>query len=120
MVNQERTSRGLTALSPNSVLMQTATVKSQDMADNDYFDHQSPTYGSPFDLMKSYGITYYYAGENIAAGQTTPQQVMNDWMNSPGHRENILFEKYNEIGVGVVRNSVGVFYWTQHFTGNNP
>ena len=97
--------------------MKTATIKSQDMAQNNYFSHTSPTYGSPFDLMKKYGISYRTAGENIAMGQTSPSQVMNGWMNSEGHRANILNSSFTKIGVGVVQNASGRYYWTQHFTG---
>lgn len=117
LVNVERAKNGLGALSIDSTLMKTATVKSQDMARNNYFDHTSPTYGSPFDLMKQYGVSYRTAGENIAMGQTSPAQVMNGWMNSPGHRANILNGSYTKIGVGAVQNSNGTYYWTQHFVG---
>ena len=87
------------------------------MANLGYFDHNSPTYGSPFDLMSRYGVSYRSAGENIAMGQTSPQQVMEGWMNSSGHRANILNTSYTKIGVGIARNSSGRYYWTQHFTG---
>jgi uncharacterized YkwD family protein len=117
LVNVERAKNSLPALTADSLLMKTATVKSQDMANNNYFDHTSPTYGSPFDLMKKFGVTYRAAGENIAMGQTTPAQVMNGWMNSSGHRANILNSAYTKIGVGVVKNASGRYYWTQHFTG---
>jgi uncharacterized YkwD family protein len=117
LVNVERAKNSLPALTADSLLMKTATVKSQDMANNNYFDHTSPTYGSPFDLMKKFGVTYRAAGENIAMGQTTPVQVMNGWMNSSGHRANILNSAYTKIGVGVVKNASGRYYWTQHFTG---
>lgn len=117
LVNVERAKNGLGALSIDSTLMKTATVKSQDMARNNYFSHTSPTYGSPFDLMKQYGVSYRTAGENIAMGQTSPAQVMNGWMNSPGHRANILNGSYTKIGVGAVQNSNGTYYWTQHFVG---
>ncbi len=117
LVNQERTSRGLGALSVSSALTNTATLKSQDMAKNNYFSHTSPTYGSPFDMMKQFGISYRTAGENIAMGQTTPAQVMNAWMNSEGHRANILNSSFTKIGVGVARNTSGQYYWTQQFIG---
>lgn len=117
LVNQERTSRGLKALSVDSALTNTATLKSQDMAKLGYFDHTSPTYGSPFDMMKQYGISYRTAGENIAMGQTSPQQVMTGWMNSEGHRANILNSSFTKIGVGIARNSNGTYYWTQQFIG---
>ena len=117
LVNQERTSRGLGALSVDSALTKTATLKSQDMAKNNYFNHTSPTYGSPFDMMKQFGITYRTAGENIAMGQTSPAQVMNGWMNSEGHRANILNSSFTKIGVGVAQNANGYYYWTQQFIG---
>ncbi|QAT51310.1 hypothetical protein EQM14_10730 [Caproiciproducens sp. NJN-50] len=117
LVNQERTSRGLSALSVDTALTKTATLKSQDMAKLGYFDHTSPTYGSPFDMMKQFGISYRTAGENIAMGQTSPQQVMTGWMNSEGHRANILNSSYTKIGVGIAQNSNGQYYWTQQFIG---
>lgn len=117
LVNVQRSKNGLPALSADSLLMTTATVKSQDMAKNNYFDHTSPTYGSPFDLMKRYGVSYRAAGENIAMGQTSPAQVMDGWMNSAGHRANILNSSYTKIGVGVAQNASGNYYWTQHFIG---
>ncbi|HVI42636.1 MAG TPA: CAP domain-containing protein, partial [Anaerovoracaceae bacterium] len=82
---------------------------------NNYFAHQSPTYGSPFDMMKQFGISYSYAGENIAEGQRTPAEVMDGWMNSPGHKANIMNTSYTEIGVGYVTNSNGNSYWVQEF-----
>lgn len=115
LVNKERTSRGLQALNHNDVLAKLTRLKSQDMADKNYFDHQSPTYGSPYDMMNSFGITYQNAGENIARGQATAKMVMEGWMNSPGHRENILKEEYQEIGVGLAIDSTGQSYWTQMF-----
>jgi uncharacterized protein YkwD len=66
-------------------------------------------------MLKNYGISYSYAGENIAKGQTTPQSVMTSWMNSSGHRANILNANYTQIGVGVVKNSSGSLIWTQQF-----
>ncbi|WP_411675950.1 CAP domain-containing protein [Caproicibacter sp.] len=117
LVNKERTSRGLNALSMDSALNKTATLKSQDMAKLGYFDHTSPTYGSPFDMMKQFGISYRTAGENIAMGQTSPTQVMNGWMNSEGHRANILNSSFTKIGIGVAQNSSGRYYWTQQFIG---
>ena len=117
LVNQERASSGLNALTVDSALTNTATLKSQDMAKLGYFDHMSPTYGSPFDMMRQFGISYRTAGENIAMGQTSPSQVMQGWMNSKGHRENILNTSYTKIGVGIAQNSSGQYYWTQQFIG---
>lgn len=117
LVNAERAKQGLKPLTMNAQVNKTATLKSQDMAKLGYFDHNSPTYGSPFDMMKKYGISYRTAGENIAMGQTTPEQVMKGWMNSPGHRANILKASFTQIGVGVAKNSSGGIYWTQQFIG---
>lgn len=115
LVNAERAKRGLPALKANWQLSRVARYKSQDMIDKNYFSHQSPTYGSPFHMMESFGIRYSAAGENIAYGQRTPADVMNAWMNSPGHRSNILSPSYTEIGVGLATNKNGVKYWTQMF-----
>ncbi|MFC3746162.1 CAP domain-containing protein [Paenibacillus sp. GCM10012306] len=112
LVNQERTKAGLKSLSLNNALSKMALAKAQDMYDNNYFDHQSPTYGSPFDMMKAFGITYNSAGENIANGQTSPEEVMNQWMNSPGHRANILNSSFTDIGIGYYNKE-----WVQEFTG---
>lgn len=117
LVNAERAKNGLKPLKMNTEMNKVATLKSQDMAKLNYFDHNSPTYGSPFDMMKKFGITYRTAGENIAMGQTTPEQVMNGWMNSPGHRANILNANFTQIGVGVAKNLSGRLYWTQQFIG---
>ncbi|WP_110927904.1 CAP domain-containing protein [Bacillus massiliglaciei] len=118
LVNSERKKAGLPALKMDSSLSKTATIKSQDMRDSQYFSHTSPVYGSPFDLMKTYGIAYKYAGENIAAGQTSPNSVIKSWMNSPGHKANILSKNYTRIGVGYVKGGTYSHYWTQHFSGN--
>lgn len=112
LVNQERAKQGLGALSSDAELAKVADVKAKDMYDNNYFDHNSPTYGSPFDMMRSFGVSYNYAGENIAKGQRTAEQVMNDWMNSPGHRANIMNGNYTKIGVAYYN---GV--WVQMFKG---
>jgi uncharacterized YkwD family protein len=112
IVNQERTKAGLNTLSLNSNLSKMALAKAQDMYNNNYFDHQSPTYGSPFDMMKAFGITYNSAGENIAKGQRSAEEVMNQWMNSPGHRANILNTSFTEIGIGYYNSE-----WVQEFTG---
>lgn len=117
LVNQQRAAHGLSALSINTQLTKTATLKSEDMAKLNYFDHTSPTYGSPFEMMQQFGISYRTAGENIAMGQTSPEQVMNGWMNSEGHRKNILNASFTQIGVGVAKNANGQYIWTQQFIG---
>lgn len=117
LVNVERSKRGLSELSFNTQLSNVATLKSQDMINKNYFSHISPTYGSPFDMMKQFNISYKTAGENIAKGQETPEAVVNAWMNSKGHRENILNANFTDIGVGVAKSSNGTLYWTQMFIG---
>jgi len=112
IVNKERAKAGLQPLSINNELANMAMVKAQDLHNNNYFDHNSPTYGSPFDMMRQFGITYNFAGENIAKGQTSPTQVMNDWMNSPGHKANILKNSFTQIGVAYYKGS-----WVQEFIG---
>jgi len=115
LVNKERAAAGLSALKVNTKLASVAEKKAEDMRDNNYFSHTSPTYGSPFDMMKQFGISYTSAGENIAKGQRTPSEVMDGWMNSSGHRANILNSSYTEIGVGYVTDSNGNTYWVQQF-----
>lgn len=114
LVNVERAKAGLPALTEDWQLSRVARYKSQDMRDKGYFSHQSPTYGSPYDMMRAFGISYRAAGENIAMGQRTPTAVVNAWMNSSGHRANILSKSFTKIGVGYV---VSGNYWTQMFTG---
>ena len=117
LVNAERAKRGISALTLDSSLSSVATKKSQDMIDKNYFDHTSPTYGSPFDMMKQFGISYRSAGENIAKGQKTPQEVVDAWMNSEGHRKNILNPNFTNLGVGIAKDSNKTTYWTQMFIG---
>lgn len=114
LVNIERSKQGLKSLTYDWQLSRVARYKSQDMKDKGYFSHTSPTYGSPFEMMKSFGISYRTAGENIAKGQRTPSEVVNAWMNSSGHRANILNSSFTKIGVGYVKDGN---YWTQMFTG---
>ena len=114
LVNQIRKENGLKALTQDWQLSRVARFKSKDMTDLGYFSHTSPTYGSPFDMMKDFGISYKSAGENIAKGYSTPEAVVNAWMNSPGHRANILNSSYTHIGVGYVADGN---YWTQMFVG---
>ncbi len=115
LVNKERAANGLSALKENAELDKVATLKSEDMAKLNYFSHTSPTYGSPFEMLSQFGITYTAAGENIAMGQPTPESVMDAWMNSEGHRANILNSNYTEIGVGITKNANGQYIWTQTF-----
>ncbi|WP_242057499.1 SafA/ExsA family spore coat assembly protein [Halobacillus yeomjeoni] len=115
LTNQERAKNGLPALKANWQLSRVARYKSVDMRDKNYFSHTSPTYGSPFQMMKNFNINYRRAAENIAAGQRTPQEVVNGWMNSPGHRKNILDPNLKQIGVGYAKGGSYGHYWTQMF-----
>lgn len=114
LVNEIRVQNGLRELTYDWELSRVARYKSQDMHDNRYFSHTSPVYGTPFQMIKSFGISYRSAGENIAKGYTTPQAVVNGWMNSAGHRANILNASFTHIGVGYVKDGN---YWTQMFIG---
>lgn len=115
LTNLERQKAGLSPLAHNWQLSRVARYKSEDMRDRNYFSHTSPTYGSPFTMIKNFGISYSAAGENIAMGQPTAQAVVQGWMNSSGHRANILSKNFNKIGVGYAKSSSGRIYWTQMF-----
>ena len=114
LTNVERAKYGLKPLTEDWELSRVARYKSQDMHDRRYFDHNSPTYGTPFQMMRAFGLSYRSAGENIAMGYRTPQAVVTGWMNSSGHRANILNSSYTKIGVGYVADGN---YWTQQFIG---
>ena len=114
LVNEIRIKNGLKPLTANWELSRVARYKSQDMVDNRYFSHTSPTYGTPFQMIRAFGLSFRTAGENIAYGQRTPQAVVNAWMNSSGHRANILNSSYTQIGVGYAASG---HYWTQMFIG---
>jgi uncharacterized YkwD family protein len=114
LTNEERAKAGLPALEVDTELSKVAQAKSEDMRDNNYFAHNSPTYGSPFDMMNQFGVDYQSAGENIAKGQQTPEEVVNAWMNSEGHRKNIMNGSFTHIGVGYVEEGN---IWTQQFIG---
>jgi len=110
LVNAQRTSHGLPALAIDSALSETARLKSKDMKTKQYFSHTSPTYGSPFQMMKQFGISYRSAGENIAMGYRTAEAVVQAWMASAAHRANILSRNYTTMGIGYVDG-----HWTQWF-----
>ena len=114
LVNDIRKQNGLSPLTANWELSRVARYKSQDMVDNRYFAHNSPTYGTPFEMIRAFGLSFRTAGENIAYGYATPQKVVDGWMNSSGHRANILNASYKQIGVGYVAKGN---YWTQMFMG---
>ena len=116
LVNQERTSQGLKALAVDTRLVKVARMKSMDMIKNNYFGHQSPVYGSPFDLLKSQGITYRTAGENLA-GNSSVTSAHTGLMKSSGHRANILNANFTKIGIGIIKGGPYGLMISQEFTG---
>ncbi|RBW68314.1 CAP domain-containing protein [Bacillus taeanensis] len=116
LVNEERQKQGLHPLKVNTKLTEVARVKAKDMIENNYFSHQSPTYGSPFEMMKQFGISYRTAGENLAGNQTV-ESAHQGLMNSDGHRANILNENYTEIGIGIVEGGPYGKMFVQLFKG---
>lgn len=116
LVNKARADAGMGPLKFDTTLQKVARLKAQDMVNKNYFSHQSPTYGSPFDMMKQFGVTFNTAGENIAGNQTV-NAAFNAWMNSPGHKANILNSKYNYTGIGIVDSPTYGKMFVQEFIG---
>ena len=116
LINKQRTNNGLAALKNDSEVQRVARIKAQDMVDNNYFSHTSPTYGSPFDMLKSFKISYKTAGENIA-GNSSNSSAVTAWMNSSGHKANILNSNFNYTGIGVVSSPKYVKMYVQLFIG---
>lgn len=114
LVNMERNKNNLSPLQVDLELARVARIKSQDMVDNNYFSHYSPNYGSPFDMLKSFGIKYLHAGENIA-GNSSVQRAHESLMNSSGHRKNILSTDYTHIGIGIKPSDRYGYMFTQMF-----
>ncbi|WP_370871947.1 SafA/ExsA family spore coat assembly protein [Alkalibacillus filiformis] len=115
ITNEMRQQHGLQPLKSDWQLSRVARYKSRDMRDQNYFSHQSPTYGSPFDMIEQFNVSYRRAAENIAAGQQSPRSVVDSWMNSQGHRENMLDPNMTHIGVGYAEGGQYRHYWTQMF-----
>lgn len=116
LINKQRTNNGLAALKNDSKVQRVARIKAQDMVDNNYFSHTSPTYGSPFDMLKSFKISYKTAGENIA-GNSSNSSAVTAWMNSSGHKANILNSNFNYTGIGVVSSPKYGKMYVQLFIG---
>lgn len=116
LINAKRTAARLSALKVDAELQNVARAKAEDMVKNNYFSHTSPTYGSPFDMMKSFGVSYKTAGENIA-GNSSNSGAVNAWMNSEGHRANILNSSFNYTGIGVVKSPKYGKIYVQMFIG---
>ncbi|WP_250861083.1 CAP domain-containing protein [Oceanirhabdus seepicola] len=117
IVNNERQKAGVPVLKLSNEVNNVAQKKAQDMINNKYFSHTSPTYGSPFEMLRKYNISYKAAGENIAQGQKSATEVMKSWMSSSGHRANILSKNYSHIGIGSAVDNKGTRYWVQMFIG---
>jgi uncharacterized protein YkwD len=115
LTNQQRAAQGCSALAVNATLTSVAQAHSVDMSRRNFFDHVNPDGESPFDRMSAAGYRYRLAAENIAAGQRTPQEVVTGWMNSAGHRANILNCGLTQIGVGYATGGSYGIYWTQDF-----
>lgn len=115
LVNQERAKEGLSPLSISQPAKQAAQVRAREIENS--FSHTRPNGTSFSTALKEQGVNYRTAGENIAWGQKTPEQVVQGWMNSPGHRANIMNANFTSIGVGYYRNASGINYWTQLFIG---
>ena len=116
LINAERSRLGIVPLLQiNWLMMQVAEAHSQDMIDRNFFDHTNPDGLDPWDRMSNAGYDWWYAGENIGGGYTTPQAMFNAWMSSPGHRANILSADFTEIGVGYVTGGYYGHYWTANF-----
>lgn len=116
LINAKRKEAGLSALKIDNELQNVARVKAKDLVDNNYFSHNSPTYGTPFNMMKNFGITYKTAGENIA-GNSSNTGAVNAWMNSEGHKANILNSSYNYTGLAVVSSPKYGKVYVQMFIG---
>lgn len=114
LVNIERSRVGLKPLQIDYKVSNIARLKSEDMAKKNYFNHTSPTYGTPFDMLRKFNITYKSAGENIAKGQKNAQAVVKAWMESEGHKRNILSKSFTHIGIGKATRG-RTNYWTQVF-----
>ncbi|MBO7396062.1 MAG: hypothetical protein J6U16_08110 [Ruminococcus sp.] len=112
LVNKERSARGLAPLRVLPKLQSAAQRRADEITQK--FDHVRPNGASCFSVIEEFGLDYYYIGENIAAGQTSPERVMTAWMNSEGHRNNILDPEFMYIGVGVTQKG-NTIYWSQEF-----
>ena len=118
LVNEYRTENGLNELKPFSELQKVAKLKAEDLVNNKYFAHVSPTLGTPFEMLKNNEIDYKIAGENLA-GSPTPEKAVEAWINSTSHRENILEERFEYTGIYVIKSPVYGKIFVQLFIGLN-
>ncbi|STO31709.1 uncharacterized protein, YkwD family [Fusobacterium necrogenes] len=114
-VNIARREKGLKPLKINEELNKIAIVKAKDMAKDEKLSHNSKKFGMTFNLIKKEGIRYSAAAENIARWHDTPEFVAKRWLNSKGHRKNILNPDYDETGIGLAKDKNGKNYWVQLF-----
>lgn len=114
LINAERAKKNLSPLVADPELMKVARIKAEDMTKNNYFSHYSPTYGSPFDMMRQFGVSFRAAAENIA-GNSTIEGAVNAWMKSEGHRNNIMNANYNYAGIGITKSSKYGYVFVQMF-----
>lgn len=114
LVNEERAKAGLSALELDNRIASAALIRAQEIKTS--FSHTRPDGRKFSTVLTDNGIRFMGAGENIAWGQTSPEQVMNAWMNSDGHRANILDANFTKIGVGHYQDAAGRHYWAQLFT----
>ena len=116
LINKQRKANGLSELKVDGELQRVAKIKAQDMVNSNYFSHNSPTYGSPFDMLQKFKVTYKVAGENIA-GNSSNSGAVNAWMNSSGHKANILNSSFNYTGIGVINSPKYGKVYVQMFIG---
>lgn len=116
LINQQRSQNGLSPLKIDYEVQRVARIKAQDMVNNNYFSHTSPTYGSPFNMLNNFKVSYRTAGENIA-GNSSNSAAVTAWMNSSGHKANILNSSFNYTGIGVVNGSKYGKIYVQMFIG---
>jgi uncharacterized YkwD family protein len=115
LVNVARAKAGSGPLQIDASLAKLARMKAQDMVNKGYFSHTSPIYGSPYEMLKSYGVNYSFAGENLA-GAASVQRAHDNLMDSPGHRDNILNQNFTRVGIGVVSSEAYGRIYVQIFT----
>nr|WP_279588110.1 CAP domain-containing protein [Thalassobacillus devorans] len=115
LTNKARIQKGIEPLHMDEALQRVAAVKAEDMADDGYFSHQSPTYGSPFEMLRDFKIEFDRASENIASVPFSPEEVVSQWLKHPGHQQNLLNPRMTHIGVGYAEGMNGRGYWVQIF-----
>jgi len=116
LVNIDREKVGLNGLTMNSTLNNAAMKRAEELQQS--FSHARPDGSNCSTVLSQFNITYFAAGENIAMNYPSPEAVVDGWMNSPGHKANILNERFTQLGVGVSKNDENTYQWVQIFVGN--